>query len=609
MSAIRWDRLDEAEFNQLVEALLVAEYTRDGLRAQAIDGRGGDGGIDVDVRVERTQQLTQIFQLKYFPEGFSGGFKQRRSQIKHSFDAAMSEAPPVWTLVFPKNPTINERKVVGAMGSSQKVRIRIMGAAELDGLASKHPLISRHAARNEAVEVLREINRPEAALTKAGDLRLEVQRLQNRLDGRSSYWGTAITTEPDGTYVETLYAKRDDAQEREPLSVTFKAEFTNSDSELHKQFDDKMKFGGSGMLVLPERVIKEFRRDGPEWFEDVSTGGVLEIRDVTEHQSQPVKVELYDDHDRKLAQLPGVTKAIDRGYGGASVETVLRGGLDMRWRFSDDFEEGGSVTLNFEPAGSTPREVRQALRFVNALGPNTQVRLTVAERPALKVNIADELAFGPDQELVELVEDLCAIEDQLDVTFRFPADGADVADRIWARVIVRMLEGKPVPMPFTNSFTGTLSGTKDQGFDLMLTKGVAVCVSNPAWELEIFGETLHIGEVWIYSHHVTVANGTEINQAFAAGTAAGMKIELRPINNEPFLIYDPRRLSTDPNATVGAYAWGLTGIEEHPQLDALPNRVRLDAPSGPDAVLEPARRPLLRVPLASTPGGQEGTGD
>ncbi|WP_368496167.1 hypothetical protein [Herbiconiux sp. A18JL235] len=595
--------MDEAEFNKLAEALLVAEYTKDGLRAQAIDGRGGDGGVDVDVRVERTQQLTQIFQLKYFPEGFSGGFKQRRSQIKHSFEAAMSEAAPVWTLVFPKNPTVNERKVVQAMGSGQKVRIRIFGAAELDGLASKNPLIAAHAARNEAVEVLREINRPEAALTKAGDLRLEVQRLQNRLDGRSPYWGTAISTHPDGTYVETLYAKRDDAQQREPLSITFTAEFTQDDSELRKQFDDKMKFGGSGALVLPERVIKEFRRDGPEWFEDVSTGGEVEIRDVEEHESQPVKVELYNAHEKRLAQLPGVTKAIDRGYGGASVETALRGGLDMRWRFSDDREEGGSVTLNFEPAGSTPREVRQALRFVNALGPDVQVRLTVAGSPALKVNIADKLAFGPDQQLIELVDDLCVIEDKLDVAFKFPADGADITDRIWARVVVRMLEGKPVPMPFTNSFTGTLSGTKDEGFDLILTQGVAVCVSNADWELEIFGETVHIGEVWIYSHHVTVTNGKEIDQAFAAGTAAGMKVQLQPINGEPFLIYDPQRLSRDPNAVVGAYPWGLTGIPEHPQLDALPNRVRLSEPAEEPATSEMAQRALLRVPLTQREEG------
>lgn len=600
MSAIRWDRLDEAEFNKVVEALLVEEYTGGGLRSQAIDGRGGDGGIDVDVRVERTRQLTQIFQLKYFPEGFSGGFKQRRSQIKHSFEMAMNEAPPVWTLVFPKNPTINERKIVFAMSGGRKVRIRIMGAAELDALASKHPLIATNATRNEAVEVLREINRPEAALTKAGDLRSEVLRLQNRLDGRSPYWGTAITTEPDGTYVETLYAKRADAQEREPLSVTFKAEFTQSDVELRKQFNDKMKYGGSGTLVLPDRVIKEFRRDGPEWFEEVSAGGELHIRDVGEHQSQPVRVELYDAKDSRLAQLPGVTKAIDRGYGGASIETALRGGLDMRWRFSDAFEEGGNVTLNFEPAGFAPREVRQALRFVNALRPDTQVRLTVAERPTLKVNIADELAFGPGEQLVELVDDLCTIEDHFDVTFRFPPEGADFTDRIWARVIVRMIEGKPVPMPFTNSFTGTLSGTKDEGLDLILTQGVAVCISNPEWELELFGETVCIGEVWIYSHHVTVVNGKEVDAAFVAGTAAGMKVELRPINDEPFLIYDPQYLSRDPNATVGAYAWGLTGIKEHPQLEALPNRVRLSGVAIEEMTSDVARRPPLRAPLTRT---------
>ena len=34
----------------------------------AIDGRGGDGGIDIDVTVKKTGQLVKILQVKYFPE-------------------------------------------------------------------------------------------------------------------------------------------------------------------------------------------------------------------------------------------------------------------------------------------------------------------------------------------------------------------------------------------------------------------------------------------------------------------------------------------------------------------------------------------------------------
>lgn len=574
MSKVIWDRLDENTFNKSVEALLVAEYTGDGMLAQAIDGRGGDGGIDIDVKVERTGQLIQIFQLKYFPEGFSGGFRPRRTQIRESFEAAMDKQPSVWTLVFPKNPTINERKFVSELRGDRKVMIRVIGAAELDGLLSRHPNIESYLSRNEAAEVLRAINRPEASLAKPGDLLAEMARIHKGLDGRSQYWMPAVTIRPDGTYIETLLAKREDAMEREPLSITIQAEFGPGDEDLRKQFEDKLKYGGSGTIVLPERVIKEFRKNGPEWFAESSTGGEIHIGDAGESITKSIKAELYDAQGEFLGQLSGTTKLIDRGHGGVTIENTFLGGLDLRWRFSDKLEEGGSLTLDFDPAGATPREVRLALRFVERLQSDAEIRLTVDAHPTLRVTLSDSIATEPNQGLMELVEDLCIIEDKLDVTFRFTAEGVDHTDRIWARTVVSLLAGKPVALPFRNSLTGTLSGTKDEGFELLLNEGVAIVVSQPEWALEMFGATLRLGEVRLYSHHAVVADRRKIVAAFEAGTAAGMKLDVRPIDGQPFVMYAPAYMSKDPDAVVQTYPWGLTGIQEHPKYDALPNRVR-----------------------------------
>jgi hypothetical protein len=575
MSKTTWDRLDEDTFNKSVEALLVEEYTGGGLRAQAINGRGGDEGIDIDVRVERTGQLTHIFQLKHFPEGFSGGFRKRRDQIKKSFEDAMEQhQPPAWTLAFPKNPTLPERKFVFGLGGGRKVRIRIMGAAELDGLLSKHPHIESYLSRNEAVEVLRAINRPEAALVKPGDLHAEMARIQKGLDARSQYWRPVATFRPDGTYVETLHAKREDAFEREPLSITVDAEFGPGDEDLRKQFMDKMKYGGSGTIVLPERVIKEFRKIGPEWFAETSSGGEVHIGDAGESVTESIKAELYDADGIFLGQLSGTTKVIDRGYGGGTIENTFLGGLDLRWRFSDTFEEGGSVALDFDIAGATPREVRQALRFLEKLQPDTEIRLTVAGRPTIRVSLSDSINVDPVHALMELVDDLCIIEDKLDVTFRFTAEGADHTDRVWARAVVSMLDGKPVALPFRNSVTVTLSGTKDEGFERLLDKGIAIVVSHPEWALELFGATLRLGEVRLYTHHAVVPDRRKIVAAFEAGTAAGMKLNLRPVDEQPFVMYAPAYMSKDPDAVVKTYPWGLTGIPEHPEYDALPNRIR-----------------------------------
>ncbi len=267
-SKVDWARIDAATFNQLAESLLVREHTGNGLVAMAVDGRGGDGGIDIDVRVERTGQLTAIFQLKYFPEGFSGGHRKRRDQIKGSLEAALELKPPVWTLVVPRNVTVPERKAVNAMRKGRKVLIRFVTPTEMDLLLAKHPDIEARFTVDQAVELLSAVHRAEAALAKPGDLRSEISRMTGRLNGRSEYWGTSFTVGEDGSYVETYYPKRADAMDREPLGADFTLGFTKDDAVIQRQFESAMKFGAIENIVLPTRIVRSFAKTGPDWFRE-----------------------------------------------------------------------------------------------------------------------------------------------------------------------------------------------------------------------------------------------------------------------------------------------------------------------------------------------------
>lgn len=200
---INWSRIDEATFNDLAEALLVRDLTTPGQIAMAVDGRGGDGGIDVDVRAKRTDQLIGIYQLKYFPEGFSGGHVKRREQIKKSLLEALKHDPPVWTLVVPRKVTVQERKAVRKMRAGHRATIRFITPTEMDLLLAKYPDIEERFTTDRAVELLRAVHRAEAALVKPDDLHAEVLRMSDRLHGRSEYWGTSFAIEPNGTYTET----------------------------------------------------------------------------------------------------------------------------------------------------------------------------------------------------------------------------------------------------------------------------------------------------------------------------------------------------------------------------------------------------------------------
>ena len=112
MAFIDWSALGRQNWDVLVEALLFRMYDRDGNKVTIFNGIGGDGGRDVVV--DFADGTKQIFQLKHFPGGFSGGFGKRRDQIDDSYKAAMQHEPderyllrgidlggvPVWYLVL-----------------------------------------------------------------------------------------------------------------------------------------------------------------------------------------------------------------------------------------------------------------------------------------------------------------------------------------------------------------------------------------------------------------------------------------------------------------------------------------------------------------------------
>ncbi|MCD9899667.1 hypothetical protein LUR56_05120 [Streptomyces sp. MT29] len=81
--AFEWDRISQSHFDRVVEALVHRLYSETA-EVRAVNGRGGDGGRDIDV-VQGGR--LRIYQLKYFPDGLQG--RGRRPSIKKSFKRAM----------------------------------------------------------------------------------------------------------------------------------------------------------------------------------------------------------------------------------------------------------------------------------------------------------------------------------------------------------------------------------------------------------------------------------------------------------------------------------------------------------------------------------------
>lgn len=126
-SRINWAHISEQDFNQLVEVLLIKMHATFPYRVDVIRGAGGDTGIDVVVWLEG--RAVRIYQLKYFPEGFTGEFRKgRRPQVKDSFDTAWkNHTPSEWILVMPPDPHINERNYVAGLAEGKEVDVEIWG--------------------------------------------------------------------------------------------------------------------------------------------------------------------------------------------------------------------------------------------------------------------------------------------------------------------------------------------------------------------------------------------------------------------------------------------------------------------------------------------------
>lgn len=559
-SRINWRNISENDFNETVEALIVRDRTEGGLVAQAIDGRGGDGGIDIDVKVAKTGQLIEILQLKWFPDGFSGVRVKRREQIKESFKSAMVHQPAVWTLVVPANLTIPERQSVYALKKNHKVRIRLIGSAELNNLLAKYPKVHDWALRDAARDLLSIVGREKATLSKPGDLAAEVKNLADRSDAISPYWGFNFSSR-DGVTSEQLYAKRGDAMEREPLSLSLETEFGPEDDELRREFEDSLDYGVTKRLILPSHVVSSFTKEGPEWFAGEVGPGELHILPPQDN-SRDIRIDAtsFDADGKRLAAVSARKGRFVAGSLGGTLEFSTPGGLSLRWRLPKTSGEG-SVQVDFEPEGHSALDVRKALGFVSTL--HLAAKFLVAIDGQVSELVLSGHSSSPvgDPEITELVEDLAVIEVKTGVTFAFPTFLPPALDRVWARIIRRILEGGYVALPNTDGFNVTLQGSGGETIERVLLEGGAIVISSEEWALEFLGETVFVGHVAMYHSNVRADSGAEHVEALRAGNGAGRRVSFRSASGTPAVIYMPGH--PDAKESVVAEPWRLTGIREH----------------------------------------------
>lgn len=308
MHGIDWAGIGRHTFDRVVDAILDREFEG---RGHAVDGRGGDDGVDYSVDVGR-----MVFQYKYFVDGFNTRATSRRQQIKRSFDRALNGKVQEWILVVPANLSPGERAFVSSLREDDGPTILVWDRAVLDGRLAKYGDLANYFRFGSDVEHLYE---KAAAFVKNPVVR-NGEDVQRRL---SELRSDVADADPDWTYdvaIEgnitrrTLRPKHENAPTRSPISITLGTAFEPG-STLGAEFLDGIKFGFVSPIALPATSIREFRVSGPPLVSQAE--GALEGLEIlpivpadTWHDCDVV---LLGDEGEKLASYLGETRGVAAG--------------------------------------------------------------------------------------------------------------------------------------------------------------------------------------------------------------------------------------------------------------------------------------------------------
>lgn len=553
---VEWGRLDEHEFNRLVDLLITTHYQRLGFDAKAVDGRGGDDGIDIEVRHRETGALVHIFQVKYFPEGFPTTRGSRIKQIRSSFKTAEQHEPPDWSLVMPSKGTIRERKFVTGLKSKKIPRTHTVGTVELDQMMAKNPDINEWAVRSERDRALALVGRPDVLPKTDEQFQHAFSDLLDRSNKFSPYWGRQIGVF-DGHPVTELVAKRDDAAEKEPLGLTINTAFGQTDKDVERQWRDVVGYGRNRRVTLPESVVKSIVKHGPEeWFAgELGPSEVVVVPEAREHESVPAHVVLHDADGNEIARLDGDTVSQGAGVMGGVVELDLDGGLHQAW-FVDKEGETGKTEQTFSVAGVSAREVARALRFTNAIKDAADMTLVIAGQE-ITAAITDPSVPELPINVTEYVDDLAVIERIADMKIPVPKRLPTSTGRIWARVVRMLLEGKRPAAP-TRTMKVNFQRASGEGVGDYFDNGAAIYVP---------GDPAHLGYLDVEGRPVPVPllslahSNAVIDSKRREGSVE--KLTLRINDGTPFRLFCGDELPEDDHSMYEPPdPWGITGIPE-----------------------------------------------
>ncbi|WP_280247394.1 MULTISPECIES: hypothetical protein [Nocardia] len=588
--SIDWDQIGQQRFDRIVEVLITRRYSN--AEVIAVNGRGGDGGIDLEVR---QGDRLHIFQLKYFPEGFSGGFaRSRREQIRRSYNKMVEEKPYEWVLVVPNNLTPTERKFVDGLGKGADTpRRRVIDRTGLDDLLVDFPGVDRWAQRNTTTELFENakiMNREIDNLLGPDDLATRVGNLGKLADSVDLDWTYDFHRVGD-TVTQVLRPQHSRAHIVNPVHITVRAQFGPQHIQLHEQFQRKVRFGTGERVALPPENVKGIEVTGPAHVARQFDSGdvVIDVGKAAPGVGRLMELRFSEEDGTIVSAHEGRITHLGIGTHGYALEaTFYDDRLTVRIMFAESPEKQeipptAQVSHNIHQA--RPRVVLDVLGLVRQLRTAHKVEVFIEGNFLLSVlKNGDNETGSDDLILEEFAADLDIVQQHCGQYFALP-DSISARDRIEIRVARILIDGGIVAAPQAEVVTLTLSGENSPRLrDTLAQAEVPVVVVHENYTVSLGGRVLPLGPVWVFHHAASPVDSASVIAALDAGEAAGLKVDFVP-THDPYFFVASAELPEDRLHNQPQTLWELNGITQ-PRQDRPLAAVDADNPSPIPAVAE-----------------------
>jgi hypothetical protein len=566
---IEWDRLTQPEFDRIIEALVRDRFGAD---VRAVNGKGGDEGIDIAINVFGR---LWIMQLKYYPGGFSTEHRKRRQNIKKSYTKAQQHQPVIWSLVVPSLCTTSEHEhVTGLSGGKPSPHITVIDRDDLDKWMADAPHIEAyfHRTTNSEFERLAALYNRETSALLGGvsDVLTRTRDLGSVVNTLDPEWAIGFSSAPGGSASSvTVVPRHPGAQIQNPIRMAVGID--DLDPELNRQLLHTIGYAMAGTVVLPADAVRSVHISGGPFVDGEYPPG--EVHLVTPPagpgRGKTVELRAFQRDNTDVQIFEGTITHAGPGPAGGTIEAdFCEGHLTVRMRLTytttpaDEVFGPPGMDLSYDFAGTRPGLVAEILSTARLV--QLAKRIEILVDGLSLATVALPLPETYDAELVAVEEyaaDLDIVQRHVGRRFTMPTHMND-DDRIRMRVARALVQGHIVASPRVPRLTLELTGEDTEDLRACLERGeMRLCVDGGPFSETVEGRKLTLGDVTVIHPRARILNAEAALAALDAGTAAGVEIHLEPVDEPYFYLALEGVGNPDINQRALA-AWNLYGLPQ-----------------------------------------------